>query len=158
MSAADLVAAFQTRYDDHTQRGWTRQNAPGSAATVDATKLTAAAEDSIEEFKYVTGIEFDSTNNLHLTVGCDLMEFFLAKRARAREQAKMLYEDLLPRLEGIKLMRANALSVDASTDQREPITPGASLEMDFDEQGAFWNGVGPSRNGSTYDFDENHPF
>jgi len=158
--ASDLVTAYGTRYDDHMRKQLSRQNDPANATSVDSDKETAAANDTLGRFLAETGIELQSDVQAHMTVGVDMMEFFLLKRARARQQAYALWDqDCKPELERLRKMRARAVSLDANTENWEPETPARTQEPDFDEHGSFWDGVLPGRNKSRTDaLDETHPF
>jgi len=157
-AASTLVTAFEVRYSAHRIKQWTRQDDPANAGTKDSDKLTAAAEDAIEEFTINSGILFDETNNLHVKVGCDIMEWVFSGRALARSASASLDDAVMKRLDKIRKMRARPFRVDANTDARLPTAPAASQTPDTDADGSFWVDFEPGRNQSTVKLDETNPF
>lgn len=64
-----LATAWQVRIPTQQQIQLTNGDDP-TVTSVNATRLAAAETDASNEFFFLTGVTFDSTNTEHLTLGC----------------------------------------------------------------------------------------
>lgn len=71
-----LATAWQVRLSTQSQINLTNDD-DGTATSVNATRLAAAETDATNAFLFQTGIDFDSTNSEHITLGCLGVTYFL---------------------------------------------------------------------------------
>ena len=148
--ASDLVTAFTARVDAQTVLQLTRQNDPTNATSTNSALLTTTATDAVERFSMETGIAFDSSQNYHLTLGVDLMRWFLMDRGNMQSNAEKVWANSVEvGKKQVIAMRAREVGIAArDADLTKIDYTNQTHYSDFDPDDPEYQGVYPNPRGT----------